>query len=69
MTPQTPDRRLLRAAARSEAFLAASRAALMERLVGSRPIGSDAEYKTRSQSAFLVGILYLVHVLLGVDRR
>ena len=49
--------------------VAASRAALMERLAGSRPIGSDAEDKTRSQSAFLVGILSLVHVLHGVDRR
>ena len=49
--------------------VAASHAALMERLAGSRSIGSDAEEKPRSQSAFLVGILSLVHVLLGVDRR
>jgi len=48
--------------------VAASRAALMERLAGSRQDDSDAEQKTRGEAAFLVGILSLVHVLLGVDR-
>ena len=48
--------------------VAASRARLMELLALSG--GSEgAEAKDRGEAAFLVGILSLVHVLLGVDRK
>ncbi|MAG34216.1 MAG: hypothetical protein CL908_25335 [Deltaproteobacteria bacterium] len=48
--------------------VAASRARLMELLVTSRG-ADDPGSKERSESAFLVGILSLVHVLLGTDRK
>ena len=47
--------------------MAATRARLMELLVCDRG-GQDPEIKRRGETAFLVGILYLVHLLLGVER-
>ncbi len=48
--------------------VAASRARLMELVVLARG-SSDAATKDRAAAAFLVGILSLVHVLLGVDSK
>lgn len=48
--------------------VAASRARLME-LIALSGGGDDHESKDRGEAAFLVGILSLVHVLLGVDKE
>ena len=47
--------------------VAASRAKTME-LITLASVGADAPGKERGHEAFLVGILSLVHVLLGIDR-
>ncbi|MGB0619806.1 MAG: EAL and HDOD domain-containing protein [Myxococcota bacterium] len=49
--------------------VAASRARLMELMVGSGTDEATREIKSRGDIAFLVGIMSLVHVLLGVDRK
>ena len=49
--------------------VAATRARLMELLVGAGVEGATPEIKARGEAAFLVGIMSLVHVLLGVDRK
>ena len=49
--------------------VAASRARLMELLVGSSGTAGDPAVKARGESAFLVGILSFVHVLFGVSRQ
>lgn len=49
--------------------VAASRARLMELMVGAGVDGASPETKSRGEAAFLTGILSLVHVLLGVDRK
>lgn len=48
--------------------VAASRARLMELLAGGGVGGASPETKSRGELAFLVGIMSLVHVLLGLDR-
>ncbi|MBB83134.1 MAG: hypothetical protein CL931_04910 [Deltaproteobacteria bacterium] len=48
---------------------AASRARLMELMVGAGAEEATREIKSRGEIAFLVGIMSLVHVLLGVDRK
>jgi EAL and modified HD-GYP domain-containing signal transduction protein len=48
--------------------VAASRARMMELMVLARGSGDRAS-KNRGEAAFLVGILSLVHVLLGVDNK
>jgi len=48
--------------------VAASRARLMELLVGAGAEDADPEKKAQGEVAFLVGIMSLVNVLLGVDR-
>ena len=48
--------------------VAASRARLMELMVGAGVEEATPEIKARGEMAFLVGIMSLVHVLLGVDR-
>lgn len=49
--------------------VAASRARLMEAIVSSSGEKGDPRVKSKGDVAFLVGILSLVHVLLGTDRR
>ncbi len=49
--------------------VAASRARLMELMVGAGTDEATREIKSRGDIAFLVGIMSLVHVLLGVDRK
>lgn len=49
--------------------VAASRARLMELILGGGVAGAPPAVKDRADTAFLVGILSLVHVLLGVDRE
>jgi len=48
--------------------VAASRARMMELVIASRG-AEDPASKERAEAAFLVGILSLVHVLLGSDRK
>ena len=48
--------------------VAATRARLMELLTGAGAEQATPELKAKGEMAFLVGILSLVHVLLGVDR-
>ncbi len=48
--------------------VAATRARLMELLTGAGAEQATPEVKSRGEMAFLVGIMSLVHVLLGVDR-
>ncbi len=49
--------------------VAASRARLMELMVHSGAGAEDPRVKEDGQTAFLIGILSLVHVLLGTDRE
>lgn len=49
--------------------VAASRARLMELLVGAGGEDANPEVKARGEVALLVGIMSLVNVLLGVDRK
>ena len=49
--------------------VAATRARLMELLVGAGVDEATPEIKSRGEGAFLIGIMSLVHVLLGVDRK
>lgn len=49
--------------------VAASRARLMELLVGAGAEDATPEKREQGEAAFLTGILSLVHVLLGIDRK
>lgn len=49
--------------------VAASRARLMELLIGAHRDDASPERKAQGDAAFLAGIFSLVHVLLGVDRE
>ncbi|MEM9176768.1 MAG: HDOD domain-containing protein [Myxococcota bacterium] len=49
--------------------VAASRARLMELMVGAGAEEATPDIKARGETAFLIGIMSLVHVLLGVDRK
>lgn len=49
--------------------VAATRARLMELMVGAGVDGATPAIKAHGETAFLVGIMSLVHVLLGIDRK